>query len=43
MSQRLPHFATISYAFRNRFTAEVIEGVSGGYWRSLPVQDPALQ
>ncbi|MGN0183563.1 MAG: transposase [Aristaeellaceae bacterium] len=27
MSQRLPHFATISYAFRNRFTAEVIEGV----------------
>ena len=27
MSQRLPHFSTISYAFRNRFTAEVIEGV----------------
>ena len=27
MSQGLPHFATISYAFRNRFTAEVIEGV----------------
>ena len=27
MSQRLPHFATVSYAFRNRFTAEVIEGV----------------
>ena len=27
MSQRLPHFATVSYAFRHRFTAEVIEGV----------------
>ena len=27
MSQQLPHFATISYAFRHRFTAEVIEGV----------------
>ena len=27
MSQGLPHFATISYAFRNRFTVEVIEGV----------------
>ena len=27
MSQPLPHFATISYAFRHRFTAEVIEGV----------------
>lgn len=27
MSQPLPHFATISYAFRQRFTAEVIEGV----------------
>ena len=27
VSQRLPHFATISYAFRNRFTAEVIEGM----------------
>ena len=27
MSQRLPHFATVSYAFRNRFTAEVIEGM----------------
>ena len=26
MSQQLPHFATISYAFRHRFTAEVIEG-----------------
>lgn len=27
MSQNLPHFATISYAFGHRFTAEVIEGV----------------
>ena len=27
MLQRLPHFATVSYAFRHRFTAEVIEGV----------------
>ena len=27
MSQNLPHFATISYAFDHRFTAEVIEGV----------------
>ena len=27
MSQKLPHFATISYAFRRRFTGEVIEGV----------------
>ena len=27
MSQKLPHFATISYAFRHRFTGEVIEGV----------------
>ena len=27
MSQNLPHFATISYAFRHRFTGEVIEGV----------------
>ena len=27
ISQRLPHFATISYAFRHRFTAEVIEGI----------------
>ena len=27
MLQSLPHFATISYAFRHRFTAEVIEGV----------------
>ena len=27
MSQSLPHFATISYAFCHRFTAEVIEGV----------------
>ena len=27
LSQHLPHFATISYAFRHRFTAEVIEGV----------------
>ena len=27
MSQPLPHFATISYAFCHRFTAEVIEGV----------------
>lgn len=27
MSQSLPHFATISYAFRHRFTAEVIEDV----------------
>ncbi len=27
MSQPLPHFATISYAFRHRFTEEVIEGV----------------
>ncbi len=27
MSQPLPHFATISYAFRHRFTAEVIEDV----------------
>ena len=27
MSQQLPHFATISYAFCHRFTAEVIEGV----------------
>ena len=26
MSQQLPHFATISYAFCHRFTAEVIEG-----------------
>ena len=27
MSQKLPHFATINYAFRRRFTGEVIEGV----------------
>ena len=27
MLQNLPHFATISYAFCHRFTAEVIEGV----------------
>ena len=27
MAQPLPHFATISYAFCRRFTAEVIEGV----------------
>ena len=27
MSQSLPHFATISYAFCHRFTADVIEGV----------------
>ena len=27
MSQPLPHFATISYAFCHRFTAEVMEGV----------------
>lgn len=27
MSQNLPHFATISYAFGHRFTAKVIEGV----------------
>ena len=27
MSQQLPHFATISYAFGHRFTEEVIEGV----------------
>ena len=27
MSQQLPHFATISYAFRHRFTADVIEAV----------------
>ena len=27
MSHHLPHFATISYAFRHRFTAEVIEEV----------------
>ena len=27
MSQNLPHFAIISYAFRHRFTGEVIEGV----------------
>ena len=27
MSQQLPHFAAISYAFRHRFTSEVIEGV----------------
>ena len=27
MSQSLPHFTTISYAFCHRFTAEVIEGV----------------
>ena len=43
MSQQLPHFATISYAFRHRFTAEVIEGVSGGYWRKLPEQDACLR
>ena len=24
MSQRLPHFATVSYAFRNRFTAGTV-------------------
>ena len=39
MSQRLPHFATVSYAFRNRFTAEVIEACSGGYWKKSRVQD----
>ena len=27
MSQTLPHFATVSYAFRHRFTEEVIENV----------------
>ena len=27
MSQQLPHFATVSYAFRHRFTEEVIEEV----------------
>ncbi len=27
MTQPLPHFATVSYAFRHRFTEEVIEGV----------------
>ena len=27
MSQALPHFATVSYAFRHRFTGEVIEEV----------------
>ena len=27
MSQTLPHFATVSYAFRHRFTEEVIEKV----------------
>lgn len=27
MAQQLPHFATISYAFRHRFTADVIENV----------------
>ena len=27
MSQKLPNFATISYAFRHRFTGEVVEGV----------------
>lgn len=27
MSQQLPHFATISYAFRHRFTEETIESV----------------
>lgn len=27
MAQSLPHFATISYAFRHRFTGDVIEGV----------------
>lgn len=26
MPQRLPHFATVSYAFRYRFTDDVIEG-----------------
>lgn len=27
LSQQLPHFATISYAFRHRFTGEVVEAV----------------
>ena len=27
MSQKLPNFATISYAFRHRFTGEVVESV----------------
>ena len=27
MSQKLPNFATISYAFWHRFTGEVVEGV----------------
>lgn len=27
MGEGLPHFATVSYAFRQRFTGEVIEGV----------------
>lgn len=27
MSQQLPHFATVSYAFRHRFTPEVIEAI----------------
>ena len=27
MSQEIPHFSTISYAFRHRFTEEIIEGV----------------
>ena len=31
MSQ--PHFATISYAFRHRFTAEVIEDVFRWCWK----------
>lgn len=43
MPQVLPHFATVSCAFRNRFTAEVIEGGSGGYWRRLPVRDICLR
>lgn len=27
MAQSLPHFATVSYAFRHRFTEEIVEGV----------------
>lgn len=39
LQEETPHFSTVSYNFRHRFTAETVEQVFPGYWKKSPKQD----
>ena len=42
LQEETPHFSTVSYNFRHRFTAETVDRVLAWIWRKLSKQDTCL-